>query len=121
MSKTKKIYNFHLSLVKKHIDELKELGETTCNSPFLRKLITEELNIKKIKFETKIVGHGGVIRNIRKNHLKFDYKANPKLILYNLRKVRYPKSVIYENWHTNKKTNITENDYLCQNLTKGGF
>ncbi len=95
-------------MVKKHIDELEEKRETVCVSPFLRKLIYADLESRSIVFKTEVVGYGKVVRSIRKNWSRFDYEANPKLILHNLNKHRYSKDVIYEDWHTSKPTNVAE-------------
>lgn len=103
----KKIYPFHQQMVQKHIQELINTKETICNSPYLRRLIYTELEKKKIKFTTEIVGYGKVIYNMS-NRNSFDYKANPKIIMSNLKRDLYKKDVIYEDWHSCDPTNTEE-------------
>ena len=107
MMTSKPVHQFHKNIVKKHIDELLKKNETTCDSPFLRKLIYEELKSKSLKFKSTIVGYGKVIP-LSGDPSRFDYEANPKRIMYFLTRGYYSKDVIYEDWHSTTPTNIEE-------------
>jgi hypothetical protein len=74
----KQVRQVHLDMVKKHLKELDQTGQTICNSPFLRGLIYEDLQNRRIRYQSQIVGYG------RDMQLKNNRYRSAKQMMYHL-------------------------------------
>ena len=94
----KKIHDFHIVAVNKHMDELEKTNKTVCNSPFLRSLIYRELQAKKVRYSTKVVDWGRLYY-----HKDNRYNTNWKRALRNLRAGRFDPEHIKTRFYNEKE------------------
>jgi hypothetical protein len=99
----KKVSAFHVVEVNRHLGELFNYGETTCNSPFLRYLIYQELDRKHIRVTKKGADWG---RNIRYGNQYVLVSPTVTLAYKYLKQGKYRPSQFMDNmWHRiNKET-----------------
>jgi hypothetical protein len=92
--------------VNKRLGELFFTGETTCNSPFLRYLIYNQLERRGIPFNGKVMGHGGGVYGDKGS---LYWQPSPKLAYTFLKKGMYwPDTFKDATWVNKERTGCDE-------------